>query len=358
MPARLRVTTIELAALLPAFALLAHARAEAQPLEVAGRAATVTLGGSIQTQYTVSSVAGADNDFFFRRARLAVDVEVNDFLGGFFQPDFAGAVVTFRDAYMRLTFSDALEVSVGQFKRAFDLFQLASSNDLSLVERDGRIEGLSVCTGVGSICSYGRFVERLGYSDRDQGARIAGELGRVRYQATLTNGTGGTNPDENDRKSVSGRATLAITEDLRVSGQLGIHDYVDPAGNRTASAMAADLEYGTWRDGLLVQAAAVRGDNWLALDAGRDPASFFALQGFASYYHPLGRSRLAGVEPLARVSWADPDSNADDDAGLLLTPGLMLYVSGRTKIGVNLDVYVPQAGDAEYSLKALTHLYF
>jgi hypothetical protein len=312
----------------------------------------------VQTQYTVSSVAGAHNDFFFRRARIAVDVEVNDFLGGFFQPDFAGGAVEFKDAYMTLTFSDALELSIGQFKRAFDLFQLASSNDLSLVERDGRIEGLSVCRGVGSICSYGRFVERLGYSDRDQGVRVAGRLGRVTYQATLTNGTGGTSPDENDRKSVAGRATFAVTEDLRVSGQLGLHDHVDPTGNRTAVGVAGDLEYGTWRDGLLVQASVVGGDNWLAPDARLEPAAFVALQGFASYYHPQRHARVVGLEPLARVSWADPDRDAPDDAGLLLTPGVMLYISGRTKVGVNIDVYVPESGDAEYSLKVLSHLYF
>jgi hypothetical protein len=201
-------------------------------------------------------------------------------------------------------------------------------------------------------------VEGLGYSDRDQGLRVSGSSGSLTYQASFTNGTGGTNVDENDRKSVSGRATFAVSEELRVSGQVGLHDYVAPDGNATAIALAGDLEYGTWRDGLHVQAALVGGDNWLSLDAGLDPAMFMAAQAVVSYYRPLEGERFVGIEPLGRVSWGDPDADADDDGGIVLTPGVMLYIWGRTKIGANLDVYVPQAGDTEYSFKLLSHLYF
>jgi hypothetical protein len=348
------VPSIALAALVA----LAPAGVLGQQIEIDARAASITLGGTVQTQYAISSIDGADNDFAFRRVRLAVDVTVNDFLSGYVQPDFAGGGAALRDAFMRLTFSDAFVLSIGQFKRSFDLFQLSSSNDLSLVERDGRIEGLSTCTGVGSICSYTRFLEGLGYSDRDQGLRVAGRMGSMSYQASLTNGTGGTNPDENDRKSLSGRTTFAVSEDLRVSGQVGLHDYVDPSGNATAIAVAGDVEYGTWRDGLLVQAALVGGDNWLALDPGLDPATFYALQGVVSYYHPLEGARIVGIEPLGRLSWGDPDSDTDDDGGMLITPGVMFYISGRTKIGANLDIYSPQTGDKEFSFKLLSHLYF
>jgi len=355
MLARLR--TAALSALLAL--TLSPALAEAQQLlQVGGRASSVTLGGNVQMQYTLSSIDGADNDFFFRRARITVDARVNDFLGAYIQPDFAPSGVALKDAYMRLTFSEGFVLTVGQFKRSFDLFQLTSSNDMSIIERDGRVEGLSVCTGVSSVCSYTRFLEALQYSDRDQGIRASGVFGRVAYQASFTNGTGGTNADENDAKSFAGRATFSVSEQLRVSGQVAAHDYVDPNGNETAVAFAGDVEYGTWRDGLHVQAAVVSGDNWEALDAGLNPATFFAAQGFVSYYYPLESERWAGVEPLARVSWGDPDTDGDDDQGLLLTPGVMLYVTGRTKIGANLDVYVPQAGDTEYSLKFLTHVYF
>ncbi len=71
-----------------------------------------------------------------------------------------------------------------------------------------------------------------------------------------------------------------------------------------------------------------------------------------------GNGPFVAVEPLARVSWADPDADADDDAGLLLTPGLLAYVGGRNKIGANVDVYSPQGGETEWSLKVQTFLHF
>jgi hypothetical protein len=340
-----------------ALAVVAPAVASGQ-VEIRARSATITFGGRLHTQYSLSSIDGADNDFFTRRARMIAEVRINDFLSGRVQPDFAGGAVALKDAFVTFAFADALELTFGQFKRSFDIFGLASSTDLSLIERDGRVEGLSTCSGVGSICSYSRFTERLGYSDRDMGVRVSGASGRLSYQASLTNGTGGDAPDENDAKSMSGRVTVDATEDLRVSGQVGLHDYVDAVGNATALAFGGDVELGTWRDGLHVQAAVVAGDNWQALDAQLDPATFLTFQGVASYYHPLGGGRLAGVEPVARISYGDPDTATDDDGGLLITPGVMLYVQGRNRIGVNLDYYAPEAGDGELSLKIQSFLYF
>ena len=95
------------------------------------------------------SAPSAVNDFFFRRVRLLLDVTVGDFLSARLQPDFAGGKTQLQDAYLRLTFADDFQVSMGQFKRAFDLFELSSSTDLSLIERDGRIEGVGNCAGVG-----------------------------------------------------------------------------------------------------------------------------------------------------------------------------------------------------------------
>ena len=86
------------------------------------------------------------------------------------------------------------------------------------------------------------------------------------------------------------------------------------------------------------------------------PRSTF--QALGSYYRPLAGGRFEGVEPLLRVSWGDPDTDADDDAGIVLTPGIMLYVLGRNRIGVNLDYYSPETGSEELSLKIQSYLYF
>jgi hypothetical protein len=339
------------------FAALSAAHVDAQQFEAFGNAATVSIGGRFNAQYAYSSVDAAENDFFLRRARVTVNIAVNDFLDARIEPDFAGTT-SLRDAWMRLNFSDAFTIAAGQFKRGFDIFTLSSSVDLSLVERDGRVEGLATCAGVGSICSYGRFMEALHYADRDLGLRMEGTSGQVSYIVTATNGSGLNTADENDRKSAAGRVTVGVSEDVRVSGNASLHDYVDPTGDATGIAFGGDVEVGTWRDGVHLQAAVATGDNWMILDAQDDPATFLAFQGVASYYVPLDGTRLVGIEPLARFSWADPDTDTDDDAGIVVTPGLMFYITGRTKIGANLDVYSPQSGSGEMSLKIQTFLYY
>ncbi|MDH3207344.1 MAG: OprO/OprP family phosphate-selective porin [Gemmatimonadota bacterium] len=347
-----------LARLLAVFALVLPLPLSAQ-LEVSGRGADLRIGGRVHSQYSVSSIDAATSDFFIRRARLNVDVAVNDFLSGRVQPEFSGGSASVLDAYAQLDFSPGFRIAVGQFKRSFDIFELASSTDLSLIERDGRIEGYGVCSGVGSVCSYSRLTEALDFAGRDQGVRVEGSSGQLSYQATLTNGTGLNTSDENDRKSVAGRVTLDINENVRASGQLALHDYVDPAAdNATAVAFGGDVEIGTWRDGLLVQAGLIIGDNWELDPVTSGPPSFLALQGVASYYVPVDGERVVGIEPLARISYGDPDTDTNDDNGLLITPGFMVYIMGRSKIGANFDIYSPATGDKEFSFKIQSFLYF
>lgn len=340
--------------------LVSPSGAQAQ-IEVGGRAASVRVGGLVQPEYTHSSVDGVNDDLFVRRARLRGDVTVNDFLTGRVVTEFGSGGGGFvLDADMSLHFSDGFILSIGQFKRAFDLFELPNPSDPPEIERDGRIAGYAPgCTGVGSLCTYSRFTEALQFAGRDQGVRVQGTAGSVSYQASLTNGTGLNTRDENDRKSVSGRLTFAVTEDVQVSGQLALHDYVDATGDATALAFGGDVELGTWRDGLHVRGAVVGGDNWLSLDpVSLSPSTFVTFQAIGTYYYPLDGDRIVGVEPFGRLSYGDPDTDADDDAGLLITPGVAFYVVGKNRLSANLDIYDAQGQDTEYSLKLQSTLYF
>lgn len=344
---------------LAAAALLLGAVPASAQTTISARAADLTIGGRLHSQFQASSIDAADSDFFIRRARVIVDARFNDVLSGRVQTDFAGGGATLLDAYARLTFGDGFRLYTGQFKRSFDLFELDSSTDLSLIERDGRVGGYSACTGVGSLCSYSRLTEALSYAGRDTGIKVDGSSGTFSYQASLTNGRGVGVRDENDGKSFAGRASLDVGDGISVSGNVSVRDYLDP-GDMTARALAwgADVNVGTWRDGLLLQTAIAGGDNWRSLDAMDEPGTFFAVQAVASFYHPLGGDRLEAVEPLARVSVADPDGDVADDGGTLFTPGVMLYFMGKSKVGFNLDYYVPQTGDSVYSFKVQTFLYF
>lgn len=333
-------------------------RPAAGQVEIGARAARITVGGRLHTQIATSSVDGAVDDIFVRRARLNVDVAVGDFLSARVMPDFAGGGATLQDAWVRLNFDPAFRLSLGQFKRAFSIFELSSSTDLPIVERDGRIPGLGVCNGVGGICSFSRLTEKLRFDGRDVGVKVEGRLGaRVSLVGTLTHGEGINVRDVNDGKSLSGRVDVSVGERASVGVFGGVHDHLNEEAEDTdyATAFGADVEVGTWRSGMHLLAGVTAGDNW-ALGAGRD---FLTAQALASYYVDLGRPRLTGVEPLLRVSWADPDGDGEDDVGLLLTPGLMLYFQGKNGLSANLDLYSADGeADAEWSLKVQSYIYF
>lgn len=341
--------------------------AESQ-IEISSRASSIQVGGRVHAQYATSSVGDADNDFFLRRVRLIADITLNDFVTARVQPDFARGKIALQDVYVRLGSSSKFRVWVGQFKRAFDIFELSSSTDLSIIERDARVEGVSECSGVSGICSYSRLTEKLKYAERDQGIKIDGSSGRMSYQFTLTNGTGINVSDENDAKSYSGRLSFTASDKVTFSAQVGVHDYLFPlvatrtergVDMKTARGVAwgADLEFGTWRDGAHIQASVIRGDNWKSLDSNQNEATFLTTQIVASYYSEKS-GRLAGIEPLLRLSFGDPDTAVGKNAGTVVTPGLMFYLQGKSKIGANLDVYSPQSGDTALSFKVQTYLYF
>lgn len=331
-------------------------------VDVRSRTVELTLSGRVHSQFNASSVEGVPaSEFLIRRARFTADVKVNEFVSGQVEPEYGQGKFALKDAYVRLTFGPGLQTRLGQFKRPFDLFELTSSTQILIIERAGDIRGLDTCSGPDGICSYSRFTEQLEYSDRDIGVLLEGvdPSGRLTYLAAVTNGSGENAADENGTKSYSARVRYTPIEDLALAASVAAHDYVHAArGNRYAFALGGDVEIGDFEQGLHVQAGIVAGDNWRNLvDA--DPSTFVAAQVIVSHRQPrVGHPYLSHIEPLARLSWGDPDRRAKHDAGLLLTPGLVLHFVGRNKIAANLDVWLPSAGEEEWSLKLQSYLHF
>lgn len=342
-----------------AVALFTPASSSGQ-VEIRARAATVTIGGRLHVQAITSSAGAPSPDVLLRRARVSVGIEVTDFFEARLQPDFADdGEVALQDGYLSLNFDPAFEVAVGQMKRPSEIFGTHSSTQLSVIERDGHVPGAGDCTGVGGVCTLSQFTQELGHSGRDIGLWIAGSRGGFSYTAAVTNGPGMNVRDENHAKSYSGRGTWTLASELEIGGFIGLHDYPGANGETEyGAAYGVDLDWGDWYDGFHLLAAVVGGDNWMALDALGGAAQFLTGQVIATYQIPVDSDRWTSVEPLARISWADPDTDTPGDDAWLFTPGLMLYVSGRNRIGANLDVYAPERGDTELSLKVQAYLYF
>ena len=358
----IRTTTRVRALPLFALGLVIGTSGVAGQAEITARDATVRFGGRLHSQFASSSAEdGKSMDFFTRRARLTLDVSVTDLLDARVQPDFGGGELDLKDAYFRLNLDSSFRISFGQFKRAFDLFELDSSTDMVVVERTGRIDGVGGCAGPGGICSLSRFTEKLSYSDRDIGVRVDGRLSdRVSYLATMTNGTGTSGNDENSGKSLAGRLSLELADGVVLSGNVSQHDYArDDGSTGRGTAFGGDLEIGDFRDGTHLQVGLIGGENWRAEDPlTGDGPTFLTGQAILSHYMSLDSPRFSAIEPMARVSWGDPSRDEADDGGILFTPGLFVYVLGKNRIGANIDVYSPQTGDTEFSFKLQTYLYY
>ncbi len=283
-----------------ALALAASAGAGNAQVEIKARAMEIKLTGRLQSQLITTSLDTGEvitSDFLIRRARISAEVRINDFVSGKVQPDFAGGDLTLKDAYVKLDFDPGFVVTRGQFKRPFDLFELSSSTQILVIERDGFVPGVDLCSGVGEICSFSRFTEKLEYADRDIGFLISGEPtgAPLAYSVSVTNGAGSDTGDENDGKSFSGRFAVEPMEDLTVAGNVGIHDFVnDSTGDNTdyAVAFGGDIEWGDYGGGLHVQAGIVAGDNWKALQADGDPSKFVTAQSIVGYRAPVTGNRF------------------------------------------------------------------
>lgn len=324
---------------------------------------TITVGGRFHTQFNTTSVPGQrSSEFIIRRARVDATVRVNEFLSGFVQPEYSGDHAYLRYAYARLDVSPALYAQIGMAKRPFDMFSLTSSLDILVIERTGDIRGVSPCPGVGGVCSYGRLLEQLRLVLPDIGVIVGGgdRAGRVTYAVSVTNGTGSSPVDENGTKSFTGRVVVSPVRDVHIGANVAWHDYVRQATLADAYALAfgGDVEIGNFRQGPHVQAGLVAGDNWLNLTAG-EPTTFVTGQAIVTYKFPLPRSRYAeAIEPLVRLSVGNPSTATPQDGGLLLTPGLVWYITGRNKLAANVDIWRPDRRATEWGLKIQSYLFF
>jgi hypothetical protein len=324
--------------------------------------ASIKFSGRVHSQFNSTSVASeSSTEFLNRRARLSAEFTLNEHVSGKVEPDYGGGKIALKDAFLRLSLRPELQLRFGQFKRPFDIFELTSSSRTLVVERDGEIRGVDTCAGIGGVCSLSRFTEELQYSDRDIGVTVEGRLGggRVGYAASVMNGTGANKNDENGNKSFTGRLDVEVAPSVVLAAHVGTHDYIHltSGADRFATAFGGDLVIGNFSRGLHIRAGVAAGDNWLIPVGTEDAASFVTTQGIVSYRQPT-RGIVQAVEPVGRVSWGDPDTDTADDAGFLITPGFIIYLGGRSRIAVNLDVWSPSQGDTEYSFKAQTYFHF
>ena len=353
--------------LLLVFAASAAAQETAESPEATGDGG-VSVGGLVQTQFNTSSESDDDTRLFLRRVRLSANARLTDRVSGRIQAELAGAAVgtsaELNEAYALFEATPAVGVLVGKGGRPFGAVDATTAARLIPIERGARFRGAT------AVEQY-RLAEALAYAGRSVGVQVLGDT-RVAgvglaYAAGYFSGSADEDASRDaDIRQFAARVQVEPVAGVRLGaaatsrafaadstvglagGEFGQATGADPAGEtRRGASYSLDAGIGTFGEpGLQVLGEVVfgtlnpftgdryhSGQLWLA----------YRLGGFSE----ATGGRLAAVEPIVRVSYADPDGPLRADAGTLVTPGLNLYLARSTRLALNADVFLPSNADAQ-----------
>jgi len=307
-------------------------------------------------------------DIFLRRARGSVEATIADFVDIKLQLDFSGFDdVAIKDGFARLNFLPALNVRFGNMKRPFDGFQLTSSSQMIIIERDLDIPGVPVLRAL----SLDELTSRFRASDRDVGIELSGDIagGRVSYWAGYFAGQQiqdalDTLPNADSRGQWIGRAQANLQVgkmplDIAVAGAVTDRPFVTDDGVTFTGKYFTNLELwvqlGGFNEGLLFQGGYVYGQNpfmnrqgdvldFLPTDEFARAQTFQVNTGYRfitrpkDYQGSIAKRPIEAIQPVFRVTWADANLDIANDDNWGLTPGVQIFFYGRNKLALNWDL--------------------
>jgi hypothetical protein len=310
-------------------------------------AAELEIAGRVQAQLnTTTAETEPAMEMLLRRVRLEARVRVNDLVSGRIQPDFAGDRVSVKDAFIRLDFAPGFGLLAGQAHRPFSLVEITSSTRILPVERGVRLRGVDAA-------EHYALVSGLRYSDRDVGFQLLGSFPDIplspTYQAGIFAGPLQREVGNENSHQLAARATVEPLPRLRLGGAVSRRDFARPAPERPSgwelspgTAYSLDVQYGSFAPGLhLIGEVAVGDLDPFSGDSFRSAQAWLA-------YRTGAVGRVSAVEPLLRASYGSldlADSLRPNTGGLLLTPGINVYLGGLNRVMLNYDLWAPSAED-------------
>jgi hypothetical protein len=361
------------------FALPILAQAQVPNIRVSGRAQVQyrASGGDSTAQFPGT---GVENGFEVRRLRIQADVRFGDNMLLVIQPSFEMGSLRMRDAYLRVGLTPQIGVTLGQEKSPFQRYELNSSNNLLSIERGVRILGLSGREGLNDL------LVNNGYGSHDLGAFLdyAAPGNKATVKVGVSNGSRESATDVNNAKSFFGRATATLVTNadhqpmLQAGASFASRDraicqtlgtpastctayYAD--SSETTTGFGVDLEWGGFRPGFHLIADFATGDNVPPAQrkaTGRNTGNLDSASAPVVTFrgvHAVGAYRITTrgpetrlvkiVEPALRIDYLDPDTDTDDDEGILLTPVLNVYFGSTVVLRAGVDLYSYKDGTGE-----------
>jgi hypothetical protein len=293
--------------------------------------------------------------------------------------DFESSRARVRDAYASWKATNALTLRIGQFKPPFNILETTSAKQLLVIERGNRIRGLSTRTTSNMLAD-------AHYSARNRGLMAILALpGRVTLSGGGWQGAGENNEDNDGKEAVARlewsafklptkySKPLILGAAVSTNGFLGsprdtlkvisgdsltVHDPI------YGTALEGSIEYGAYGiPGLHVAGNVFTGDDPFVLlneNGSVDFAKFFAVQGWGELLINTNARVVTGIAPAFRIDRFDPDTDADNDGNLFVTPGLNVYWGKNFKLQLNYDFLIPEddALDTESAFRFQSVLLF
>lgn len=308
-------------------------------------AAEIAIAGRVQAQLNTSDANGVQAaEMILRRVRLGADVRVNDLVSGRVHVDFAGNEVSIADAYMQLNLHPAAQLLAGRAYRQFGIMEQTSSLRVVPIERGLAVRGIE-------DYDLSAILSGLRYGGRDVGLQLRGSLPEsslgIGYSLGLFAGPVAGDAGEEQTQQFVARLMANPLPGTRVGVAWSSRDFVrEPAAEtfetEAGQAFAVDVEYGgpTPTAGAHLVAEFATGD--FDPFVGED---FIGAQLWAGYLFPVGE-RVTLVEPLLRLSHASIDrvDPTAPDGGMLITPGVNVYLGGLNRLMLNYDIWRAATG--------------
>jgi len=295
-------------------AVFLSAQDKKEPSAVTGNRPLI-LSGYTQLIYTAQN-PGIDS-FTVNRARLIFS---GDFLKNVrykLQIDAVKSPILL-DAQMEFVLSPAATFRIGQFKVPFSQENLTAGSDLDTINRSQPV--LKLCPG-----------RDISASGRDIGAIVYGKYSIIEYSAGLFNGAGINKADTNEEKDLAARVLVHPISFLTIGTSLYGGHYSEkvgaPAVTRNRTGFETAIVYNDF---------SLKGEFILAKDDTTSKQGWY-LQG--GYF--LLPKTLQGI-----VKYDSYDKNKDvsGDRSNLFTLGLNWFLTDKTKIIVNFELYKDESG--------------
>jgi phosphate-selective porin len=283
-------------------------------------AAPFKLTGFSQFLYTAWD-KGVDG-FNARRIRFSLGGELFKNVNYKIQVDAVKSPILI-DALVEFKFSSAVGLRVGQFKVPFSMENMTSGADLDTINRSQPEEKLTPGRDIGA-------------NGRDIGAALFGKWSVLEYTLGVFNGSGINRNDINSEKDLGGRLVVRPAEFLAVGAAFYKGRTSVAAGSPAVDRDRTGLELAVLRGPLSLKSEYI-----FAKDDKLERSGWYVQAGW--FLMP------ARLQVLLKLDAYDKARQTSKDRMNLLTAGLNWFLTAKSKLQVNYELYKLEGGKTDNS---------